>query len=93
MGMIVGLRVVELNFPYAQPIKEKRRILVSLKTKLHNRFDISIVEADESHLWQKKTFLGVASVGNEAGRVNQTLNQVYVQVASRELSLSQIDLI
>jgi len=93
--MIVGLCTVELHFPEAQSLKSKRKILVSLKTKLQNRFNISIAEIDENHLWQK-TILGIASVANETARVNQTLDHVLNDIRanpSLELLRSQIEVL
>ena len=95
MGMIIGLCTVEIHFPEAQSLKSKRKILVSLKTKLQNRFNISIAEIDESHLWQK-AILGIASVANETARVNQTLDHVLNDIRanpSLELLRSQIELL
>ena len=95
MGMIIGLCTVELHFPEAQSLKCKRKILVSLKTKLQNRFNIFIAEIDESHLWQK-AILGIASVANETARVNQTLDHVLNDIRanpSLELLRSQIELL
>jgi uncharacterized protein YlxP (DUF503 family) len=71
MAMIVGLCTVELHFPDAQSLKSKRKILVSLKTRLQNRFNISVAEIDDNHLWQK-AILGIASVANETARVRQS---------------------
>jgi len=95
MGMIVGLCTVELHFPDAQSLKGKRKILVSLKTKLQNRFNISIAEIDESQLWQK-AILGIASVANETARVNQTLDHVLNDIRanpSLQLLRAQIELL
>lgn len=95
MGMIVGLCTVELRFPDAQSLKNKRKVLVSLKTKLQNQFNISIAETDENDLWQKAT-LGIASVANETARVNQTLDHVLNVIRgnpSLELLRSQIEIL
>ena len=95
MGMIIGLCTVELHFPEAQSLKGKRKILVSLITKLQNRFNISIAEIDENHLWQK-AILGIASVANETARVNQTLDHVLNEIranSSLELLRSRIELL
>lgn len=95
MGMIVGLCTVELHFPDAQSLKSKRKVLVSLKTKLQNQFNISIAEIDENDLWQKAT-LGIASVANETARVNQTLDHVLNVIRgnpSLELLRSQIEIL
>lgn len=95
MGMIVGLCTVELHFPDAQSLKSKRKVLVSLKTKLQNQFNISIAETDENDLWQKAT-LGIVSVANETARVNQTLDHVLNVIRgnpSLELLRSQIEIL
>jgi len=95
MGMIVGLCTVELHFPDSQSLKNKRKILVSLKTRLQNRFNISVAEIDENHLWQK-VILGIASVANDTARVNQTLDRVLNDIRanpSLELLRSQIELL
>ena len=95
MGMIVGLCTVELHFPDAQSLKSKRKILLSLKARLQNRFNISIAEIDEMDLWQK-SILGIASVANESARVNQTLEHVLNEIRanpSLELLRSQIEVL
>jgi len=93
--MIVGLCTVELHFPDSLSLKSKRKILVSLKTRLQNRFNVSIAEIDEMHLWQKAV-LGIASVANETARVNQTLDHVLNDIRanpSLELVRSQIEVL
>ncbi len=95
MAMIVGLCTVELHFPDSLSLKSKRKILVSLKTRLQNRFNVSIAEIDEMHLWQKAV-LGIASVANETARVNQTLDHVLNDIRanpSLELVRSQIEVL
>ena len=95
MGMMVGLCTVELHIPDIQSLKGKRQVLSSLKTRLRNRFNISIAEIDEHDLWQK-SILGIACVANETGRVNQTLDQVLNLIRanpSLELLRSQIEVL
>ena len=95
VGMIVGLCTVDIHFPDAQSLKSKRKILVSLKTRLQNRFNISIAEIDENELWQK-SILGIASVANETARVHQTLDHVLNDIRanpSLELLRSQIEIL
>ncbi len=95
MGMMVGLCTVELHILDVQSLKGKRQVLSSLKTRLRNRFNISIAEIDEHDLWQK-SILGIACVANETGRVNQTLDQVLNLIRanpSLELLRSQIEVL
>ena len=95
MAMIVGLCTVELHFPDSLSLKSKRKILVSLKTRLQNRFNVSIAEIEEMDLWQK-AILGIAVVANETARVNQTLDHVLNDIRanpSLELVRSQIEIL
>lgn len=51
--MIVGLKTWELHLVGCRSLKEKRRILKSLKDRLHNRFNVSVAETDHHDLWQR----------------------------------------
>ncbi len=51
--MVVGLRVWELHLNGCQSLKDKRRILKSLKDRLHRRFNVSVSETNHHELWQR----------------------------------------
>ena len=72
--MIVGVCTVELFLPNNASLKDKRRVLKSLKDKLKQRFNISVAEVDEQELWQKSV-LGMACVSNEKRYVNEVLDK------------------
>ncbi len=72
--MIVGLCTVELLIPESHSLKEKRQVLQSLKTRLRDKFNVSVAEVGEQDLWQK-AILGLACVANESAHVNQVLDQ------------------
>jgi uncharacterized protein YlxP (DUF503 family) len=44
--MFVGAGRIEINIPYAQSLKEKRAVINSIKSKISNRFNVSISEVD-----------------------------------------------
>ncbi|MBM4132763.1 MAG: DUF503 domain-containing protein [Nitrospira sp.] len=72
--MIIGLCTVELVIPDAHSLKAKRQVLLSLKDRLRDKFNVSVAEVDEQDLWQKAV-LGIACVANEGKHVNQVLDQ------------------
>jgi uncharacterized protein len=72
--MIVGLCTVELFIPDGHSLKDKRRVLQSVKTRVRDKFNVSVAEVGEQDLWQK-AILGVACVANESAHVNQVLDQ------------------
>ncbi|GJL67124.1 MAG: hypothetical protein NPIRA05_20950 [Nitrospirales bacterium] len=93
--MVIGLCTVELHFPDSQSLKAKRQILSSVKTRLRGKFNVSVAEVDDQHLWQKAV-LGIACVANESGRVNQVLDQVLNMIQSNPtviVSRSHIELL
>ena len=74
MGIIVGLCTIELFIPESQSLKDKRRVLLSLKDRLREKFNLSVAEVDRQDLWQKAV-LGLACVANEGRHVNQVCDQ------------------
>ena len=93
--MIVGLCTVELFLPESQSLKDKRQVLLSLKDRLRERFNLSIAEVDGQDLWQKAV-LGLACVANEGRYVNQVLDQalnLIRSVPAVEIVQSRIELL
>jgi len=72
--MVVGLCTVELYIPDGHSLKAKRQVLLSLKDRLRDKFNVSIAEVGDQDLWQKAV-LGMACVANEGAYVNQVLDQ------------------
>jgi uncharacterized protein YlxP (DUF503 family) len=72
--MTLGLCTVELHIPDGQSLKAKRQVLLSLKTRLRDKFNVSVAEVDGQDLWQRSV-LGIACVANEGTHVNQVLDQ------------------
>lgn len=73
--MIIGVLQAELDIPGAQSLKDKRRVLRSLKDRLHRGFNISVAEVGNQDLWQTAQ-LGVVIVSNDRVHANQVLSQV-----------------
>ncbi len=51
--MVVGVRTWELHLSGCQSLKDKRRILKSLKDRLHRQFNVSVAETAHHELWQR----------------------------------------
>ncbi len=73
--MIVGTLEIELLIPEARNLKEKRRILNSIKDRVRSRFNVSIAELDAGSGWQRAV-LGVALVANERRFAEEVLTEV-----------------
>jgi uncharacterized protein YlxP (DUF503 family) len=72
--MIVGLCTIELYLPESDSLKAKRQVLLSVKDRLRDKFNVSVAEVGDQDLWQKAV-LGMACVANEGAYVNQVLDQ------------------
>jgi hypothetical protein len=73
--MTVGSCKIELRIPDSGSLKDKRRIVKSLKDRLQGRFNIGIAEVDRLDEWQRAT-LGIAAVSNDARFVDGILSKV-----------------
>lgn len=51
--MIVGIAVWEVHLNGCQSLKDKRRILRSVKDRLHQRFNVSVAETGHHDRWQR----------------------------------------
>ena len=61
---IVGVMEVDLFLCGSRSLKEKRRIIQSLRTRLKNNFNISVTESDALNLWQRAKIV-ISSAGEK----------------------------
>jgi hypothetical protein len=74
-AMTVGTCKVELQIPANRSLKEKRRVVKSLKDRVQGRFNVSIAEVDRLDEYQRAT-LGIACVANDSRHVDEVLSKV-----------------
>jgi len=87
--MMVGVCRVDVYLPYSGSLKEKRFILNSLKTRIRNKFNVSISEVDGVDKWQRST-LGIACITNDRRLIDQTFSQI-VEMIDRDNRMEVID--
>jgi len=51
--MVVGVVTWDLHLEGCASLKDKRRILKSLKDRLHRQFNVSVAETAHHDLWQR----------------------------------------
>ena len=73
--MVIGLLTLDLHFPGARSLKDKRQALRSLEAKIKNRHNVSVAEVEHQDLWQRAR-LAVVSVNTDHGHLESTLDQV-----------------
>ena len=95
MSVIVGLCRIELFIADSQSLKDKRQVLLSMKDRLQQKFNLSVAEVDGQDLWQKAV-LAFACVANDGRYVNQVLDQALNLIRSNpaiEIVQSRVELL
>ncbi|MDD4889037.1 MAG: DUF503 domain-containing protein [Phycisphaerae bacterium] len=73
--MVIGVLQAQLLIRESRSLKDKRRVIKSLKERLSNRFNISIAEVGANEAYQQAV-IGVAMVSNDHTHVQGALDQV-----------------
>jgi len=73
--MIVGLMEIDLFAEPFHSLKEKRRLLSSLKERLKHKFNIAVAESAYQELWQKAQ-LTVVTLGSDRSVLDDLFRQI-----------------
>ena len=73
--MVVGISRIEIYLPENHSLKEKRHAMTRIVERTKGKFNISIMEIDQTNLWQKAT-VGFAVVGVKQDHVSSTIENV-----------------
>jgi len=79
--MVIGLLTLDLHFPGARSLKDKRQALRSLETRLRNKFNVSVAEVEHQDLWQRAR-LAIVTVNTDHGHLESTLSAVAGEAAT-----------
>jgi uncharacterized protein len=93
--MTVGCCKIELRIPASGSLKDKRRVVKSVKERVQARFNVGIAEVDRLDDWQRAT-LGVVAVSNDSRVVDAVLTKIvsWIEVSGDVLVVDyEIDLI
>src|SRR5437773_2905633 len=74
-GMIVGSIRVRLLIREAKSLKDKRRVVRSIKDRLRNAFNVSVAEID-SQDHRQLAVLGIAMVGSDSRELTSALDRI-----------------
>ena len=73
--MNISVCKITFHLPENQSLKGKRRVINSLRSRIHNKFNVSIAEVDDHDSWQMAT-LGITCVGNNSRHTDDVLSSV-----------------
>lgn len=72
--MLVATCVIKLNLDGVNSLKEKRRIVKSVVTRLPQEFNVTAAEIDYHDYWQTAA-IGLAAIGTDAGHLHSLLQK------------------
>lgn len=79
--MVIGVMQIELDIPGAMSLKDKRRVVKSIKDSCHRHHMVSVAEVGALDVWNKSV-LGVSIVSNSGMIAGQTLDRVMDRIRS-----------
>lgn len=83
--MVVGIVTWQLHLSGCQSLKDKRKIVKSLKDRLHNRFNVSVSETNHHELWQRAE-LACCAVARDRRQAESVLSAAENLVAGDSLA-------
>lgn len=72
--MHVATCIVKLNLEGVSSLKDKRRIVKSLMSRMQRQFNVALAEIDCQDVWQTAV-IGIVTVGNDAGYLHGLLEK------------------
>lgn len=77
--MVIGVLQFELVIDASRSLKDKRRVVKSLKDRLHREHMVSVAEVGSLEIWNLAT-MGLTLVSRDAGYVNAVLDRVLLKL-------------
>ena len=71
----VGQCTFDLHIANSRSLKEKRRVIKSIKEKIRNRYNVAVCEFGDLSLWQRAQ-LSIITCGNDRAKVDSTIRMV-----------------
>ncbi|MEE9218687.1 MAG: DUF503 domain-containing protein [Acidobacteriota bacterium] len=77
--MTIGSLRLEIFLPASRSLKDKRRVVRSLKDRLRGRYNISLAEVDHQETHQR-TALGIVSIANDRQQIERLFQKLQTDV-------------
>ncbi len=92
--MFIGIVTLDIIIHGSSSLKDKRRVMQSLKVRLRKSFNVSVTEVDNQELWQRST-LGISLVATTESATRSIINSIndfMMRSADFEIINKQIDI-
>ncbi len=81
--MVVGVLTLELFFPHARSLKDKRRILRGFKDRIRTRYQAAVAEVGHQDKWQR-ALVGIATLNSQPAIVEEILARALADARNLE---------
>jgi len=91
--MVIGYLELDIHFPHARSLKDKRKELAGLKDRIRQKHNVALAELDFQDVWQR-TKIGVVTLNSHQTIVDQVLSRIRSDVfehVNGELLASRIE--
>jgi uncharacterized protein YlxP (DUF503 family) len=85
--MVVGIGNITFRLHACRSLKEKRKVVKSIVTRIRNHFNASVAEVGSNDVYQRAE-IGIALVGNDSGFINSKIDKIFN--FAEELGLAEI---
>jgi len=91
--MFIAVARVDVHIPAAESLKDKRRVVQSITTRVRTQFRVAVAEVDaleNRHL----AVLGFAAVSNESGHAREIMDRVvrYLDGARLDADIGAVEI-
>jgi uncharacterized protein YlxP (DUF503 family) len=77
--MVIGFLELDIHFPHARSLKDKRKELAGLKDRIRKKYNVALAELDHQDVWQR-TRLGIVTLNSQPGIVERILSEIRTDV-------------
>lgn len=88
--MVIGICTLTLDIPHSKSLKDKRRVVKSITSRVRNQFNVSIAEVDAHDVWQSAV-IGLACVSNDASYAHGLLEKVVQMISNSRFDAQVAD--
>lgn len=73
--MVIGFLSIEIYLPYSHSLKEKRRRLAGMKTRLTKIYNVAFSELEFQNKWQR-TRIGIVTLNSQKKPVENLFDKI-----------------
>jgi uncharacterized protein YlxP (DUF503 family) len=77
--MVIGFLSIEIYLPYSHSLKEKRKRLSGIKSRLTKKYNVAISELEYQNKWQR-TKIGMVSLNSQKKPVESLFSKIIEDV-------------